>query len=592
MFSEYMGKLPDHFSTSSFFPKRDDPFWKHLSPEKKEQIQKEGTEAMEAEIPLLPLSLYRRFSETGNRTDYETPYFTRRNMLCSLALMMVSFPSDRCKTKMEQVINAIITEDSWALPAHNGYIRDGEILPVPDKDRPVVDLFAAETGALFAMVLRLLEDELSPALAGAMHKELETRIEKPYLHDHFWWMGSGSDRTKTCNWSTWCTQNVLLCFFLLPHDDETRGKVASQACVTLDYFLKDYAEDGYCSEGASYYRHGILTLFIALAILDDGTDGLFAPLWENKKLKNMASFITSMHVEGPWYINYADCSAKPGPATAIEYFVGKKLHLPALMDLAIKDRGKRTTERSDISLAWKIVGLLFWDEMGSTPVSHVPVGDIEYPSSHLTVLRSPAFVFAIKAGDNDDAHNHNDTGSIILYHKGEPVLIDVGVGTYTRTTFSKDRYSLWTMQSLYHNVCNFGSIGQEAGKEYRATDIKEPYAASISMHLEKAYPTEAKVNSYVRSVLFDKEKEIISVREDTDGELPSVLTLMTRNKPLERQDGNYLVGGACLTFYGNHRETIETIPVTDERLKEAWPDTIYRLMVSFGKTLLWKVEEA
>src|SRR5207237_4974079 len=32
---------------------------------------------------------------------------------------------------------------------------------------------------------------------------------------------------------------------------------------------------------------------------------------------------------------------------------------------------------------------------------------------------------------------------------GEPVLIDAGVGTYTRQTFSPRRYEIWTMQSAY-----------------------------------------------------------------------------------------------------------------------------------------------
>ena len=33
-----------------------------------------------------------------------------------------------------------------------------------------------------------------------------------------------------------------------------------------------------------------------------------------------------------------------------------------------------------------------------------------------------------------------------------PVIIDAGVGTYTRQTFSSERYTIWTMQSNYHNL--------------------------------------------------------------------------------------------------------------------------------------------
>ena len=38
-----------------------------------------------------------------------------------------------------------------AAAAHNSYIRDTPQLPLPDTTRPIVDLFAAETGALLAL---------------------------------------------------------------------------------------------------------------------------------------------------------------------------------------------------------------------------------------------------------------------------------------------------------------------------------------------------------------------------------------------------------------------------------------------------------
>ena len=54
----------------------------------------------------------------------------------------------------------ICEESAWQLPAHNSYIRDTPQLPLPDVTRPIVDLFAAETGALIATVCGLLgEDE-------------------------------------------------------------------------------------------------------------------------------------------------------------------------------------------------------------------------------------------------------------------------------------------------------------------------------------------------------------------------------------------------------------------------------------------------
>ena len=39
----------------------------------------------------------------------------------------------------------------------------------------------------------------------------------------------------------------------------------------------------------------------------------------------------------------------------------------------------------------------------------------------LFIARDSSFCLAVKAGDNDDNHNHNDTGSLTLYKNGKPV---------------------------------------------------------------------------------------------------------------------------------------------------------------------------
>lgn len=70
-----------------------------------------------------------------------------------------------------------------------------------------------------------------------------------------------------CNWTSWCTQNVLLTVFLLPTTQQQRNAAVKQAAYSLDCFLKDYGADGCCNEGAQYYRHAGLTLWGCLEIL-------------------------------------------------------------------------------------------------------------------------------------------------------------------------------------------------------------------------------------------------------------------------------------------------------------------------------------
>ena len=65
---------------------------------------------------------------------------------------------------LDDILNGIYSiceETAWQLPAHNSYIRDTPQLILPDVTRPVMDLFACETGALLACAAYLLEEEFN-----------------------------------------------------------------------------------------------------------------------------------------------------------------------------------------------------------------------------------------------------------------------------------------------------------------------------------------------------------------------------------------------------------------------------------------------
>ena len=76
------------------------------------------------------------------------------------------------------------------------------------------------------------------------------------------------------------------------------------------------------------------------------------------------------------------------------------------------------------------------------------------------------FFVATKGGYNNESHNHNDAGTFLLEYDD---FIDAGVGTYTRQTFSSERYSIWTMQSNYHNLPMVNGVPQQFGSEFRVT---------------------------------------------------------------------------------------------------------------------------
>ena len=288
-------------------------------------------------LPRLPLSLWLRFTQNGDRTVWEHAYFARRRTLCALVMAEAVTGAGSYLPAIADLAWAICEESAWQLPAHNSYIRDTPQLPLPDVTRPIVDLFAAETGALIATVYGLLGaalDGYAPGFSVRLKGEVEHRVLAPYRTAHFWWMGNGEE--PMCNWTPWCTQNVLLAAAQCA-PAETLPVYVKQAAYSIDCFLKDYGEDGCCSEGAQYYRHAALTMFNALDLLCRIAPGVFDDVWTEPKIRNMAEYIVNMHIAGPYYLNFADCSPLAGARGVREFLFGQRVASAPLMTLAARD---------------------------------------------------------------------------------------------------------------------------------------------------------------------------------------------------------------------------------------------------------------
>lgn len=559
-----------------------------------------GGEAARAarHIPPLPLHLWLDFTDTGNRARYEHAYFQRRRLLCRLVMAECMGHTGEYLPPIADLVWALCEESAWQLPAHNSYIRNTPQLPLPDPARPIVDLFAAETGALLAMVHYLLGRELEAAFPGLdtrLVREVDHRILHPWETEHFWWMGQ--DEEPMCNWTTWCTQNCLIALALLHPGSGKRVQAGvRRAAYSIDCFLKDYGEDGCCSEGAQYYRHASLTLFNALEILCALAPGVFDGVWTQPKIRHMAEYIAQMHVDGRYYLNFSDCSPLAGVRGVREFLFGKRVGSAPLMALAAADfaadpdpDGLHAADDSEgINLFYMVQTAFGEAELRAyTPSGQTAPGDVWYPSVGLRVCRAGDFVAGIKAGGNDDSHNHNDTGSVTLYKQGQPLLVDVGVETYCQKTFSPRRYEIWTMQSCWHNLPQF--VGETAlydqlpGATYAARDV-QPLDGGLTMDLAPAYGPVPGLGYYRRTALLTGEGLTLTDETDYPGEVR--LTLMSREAPTV-EGSTVQFGTLAAARLEGDLLGIETqaIPIRDPRLRLAWPDTLYRTVVRFTKRL-------
>ena len=557
-------------------------------------------------LPRLPLSLWLRFTQNGDRTAWEHAYFARRRTLCALVMAEAVTGAGSYLPAIADLAWAICEESAWQLPAHNSYIRDTPQLPLPDVTRPIVDLFAAETGALIATVYGLLGaalDGYAPGFSVRLKGEVERRVLAPYRTAHFWWMGNGEE--PMCNWTPWCTQNVLLAAAQCT-PAETLPVYVKQVAYSIDCFLKDYGKDGCCSEGAQYYRHAALTMFNALDLLCRIAPGVFDDVWAEPKIRNMAEYIVNMHIAGPYYLNFADCSPLAGARGVREFLFGQRVASAPLMTLAARDwadalqqpdpdRLHHPDDSEGINLYYHIQTALAEQKVLAFAQSAAPAlpRDMWYPSVGILVCRRGAYALGAKAGNNADSHNHNDVGSVTLYKNGAPLLIDVGVETYSKKTFSPQRYEIWTMQSSWHNLPEFepenAQYQQQPGLEFAARDVAVSDALdAITMDIAPAYGAVPGLGFYRRRVQLSANG--LTLQEETDFSRTVALTLMSVEKPAV-EGGTVQFGTlAAAHIKGFARIATEAVPITDPRLRQAWPDTLYRTRICFTGALTVEVQ--
>lgn len=170
-----------------------------------------------------------------------------------------------------------------------------------------------------------------------------------------------------------------------------------------------------------------------------------------------------------------------------------------------------------------------------------------------------------------------------MYVNTIPVLIDAGVGTYTRQTFSSERYTIWTMQSNYHNLPMINGVPQSFGQNYKATDVVcQPKKHFFSANIATAYPKEAEVNSWTRAYsLGDKQLTITDNFSLKSTKEHNQVNFLTWGKVDISVPGKVTIDvqgqKVTLEYPGEFIATVETINLPDTRLSNVWGTEIYRI---------------
>jgi hypothetical protein len=99
------------------------------------------------------------------------------------------------------------------------------------------------------------------------------------------------------------------------------------------------------------------------------------------------------------------------------------------------------------------------------------------------------------------------------------------------------------------------------------------------MELAAAYPAAQAIVpdlTYVRKVTLKKPSNTVVLEDHTNAQ-DVILNFITYEKPVILSDGKLSIGEASASFEGADLLAIETLPITDARLKTAWDHDLYRI---------------
>lgn len=571
-------------------PKAGSSYWKDSIPEamKRSYIRK-AAKYLNQSWASLPAMAFSQFRTDGNRVHFEQLSFQKREQLATLVLGEIMENQGRFLPDIINGLWSICEETWWGIPAHYG-----PKLPIPEDQS--VDLFNAETAGMMAWTNYMLREKLdafSPLISRRIDAEIDRRMLKPAMAHNDWW------KTAGMNWNPWICSNWLGCV-LLSETDRERQLAGVQAILQcLDHFIDAYPNDGGCDEGPGYWDRAAASLCENLILLSQSTGGMI-DLSAVPKIQNMGTFLYKTYIGNGYAANFADASNQAVTDLNSIYPFARYIHDPVMQGYAaflakekefFSDPGKLYAHCGNYpSVARELRLLTALNTLSQEKPQEALVSGAWLPDLQVVTARSrpnsvQGLYLAVKGGHNGESHNHNDVGNFVVYHNGEPLLIDAGVGTYTAQTFSGGRYAIWTMQSGYHNLPKINGTDQKEGKDFKARNVQyreNSKEVRFSLDIAGAYPAEAKVDTWVRSFRFERNKqiEITEAYKLKACTAPTEIMLLSCAEPTLTEKGILLTGkgGTSHISYGSGLlPTVEEIEITDPRLHKNWGDRIWRI---------------
>lgn len=426
----------------------------------------------------------RRANDRGRHDDFT---HNARRHLSALAVRRCLL-GDGDDDLLLDTLWAQFTEPTWCHAAHLGS-------DLPQLGKPVLDLMACEQAALFAELIELLGPWLerqSPTVIPSLVDQIDRLVLGPF--------GDGApqrwdrDEPGINNWTGVCGGSLLAACLSFAAQGRPRPAAQARALESVRrYIVHAFTPDGECDEGIGYWNYGMLFAVLGLSRLDPAQ-------WPARdRLRRVADYPRRCHLFDDTFISGNDSGmTATAPLSIIPCLAG------GLQDdwlwrwawsrpqTGIRHLGLMLREMEAIALK------------PAQPLSRPqPAPAIYLQDQQIGVLRAGPLLVALSGGNNEEAHNHNDLGQIVVALNERLVLPDLGAPKpYPADFFHRDRrYGYLVASSRGHSVPVIGGCEQSTGPEAAARLLSwqpEGSQAHLELDLTAAYPPAAGLSRWTR----------------------------------------------------------------------------------------------
>ena len=436
----------------------------------------------------VPDSLFLEYSQNGNRTHWQNAEFPRRGRIAQFTLAEALENKGRYLPAIEKTIAVLCAEKTWVMSAHDGnldnfYGRD-----------TVPDLGATGLAAELAEADFVLGDKLAPATRQLIRDNVRRRVLEPFRamvegrqKEAFW-------IRAPMNWNAVCVGNTVFAALALlePRDERAFYAAAGEHCIR--FFLSGFTPDGYCAEGVGYWNYGFGHFILLTETLRQATGGQI-DLFRDDKAIAAGLYCRHSEVLPGIFPTISDVAPGSKPSPQLVAYVCRRLGLPergaslvgASTDLSLGLMLDSLPE--DVPLARKL------ERESDSPLrSFFPGGGVlisrNVPDRDGAGSSPSAFAVALKGGNNNEPHNHNDVGSFSVVLGTNMLVCDPGGEVYTKRTFSSHRYDSKVLNSYGHAVPIIAGQLEQAGAEARGVILQTNFTAAsdvFTLDIRSAY---------------------------------------------------------------------------------------------------------